>query len=85
MSLGGGGGGGMSTPYKCADQCILTYSLFEKATASVGYDFFSHPVWDKYIEWEEAKGYKTNVVRILDKLITIPLHQYARFFEKYVR
>ncbi|TPX35014.1 hypothetical protein SmJEL517_g02463 [Synchytrium microbalum] len=64
------------------DSCRM---LFERAVASVGYDFYSHSLWDKYIEWEESKGQVTNVVRILDKLIAIPLHQYARFFEKYLQ
>lgn len=62
----------------------LFYSLFERGIAAVGYDFLSHPLWDKYIAFEETHGTPVGVIAILERVIRIPLHQYARYFEKYV-
>ena len=52
------------------------------ATA-VGLDFLSHPFWDKYIEFEQGQMNSDGVFAILERVIQIPLHQYARYYEKY--
>lgn len=49
----------------------------------MGLDFLAHPFWDKYIEFEERLESKDHVFAILGRIIHIPLHQYARYFEKY--
>lgn len=49
----------------------------------VGLDFLSHPFWDKYLEFEERQERPDNVFQLLERLIHIPLHQYARYFERY--
>lgn len=49
----------------------------------VGLDFLAHPFWDKYIEFEERMDKPDNIFAILTRLILIPMHQYARYFEKY--
>ncbi|KAJ3059498.1 hypothetical protein HDU98_004506, partial [Podochytrium sp. JEL0797] len=59
-------------------------AVFERASQGVGYDFLSHPLWDKYIDYEENRQQDmSKVLAILDRVIRIPLHQYARYFEKY--
>ncbi|KAI9090990.1 putative mRNA splicing protein [Phlyctochytrium arcticum] len=58
-------------------------SLFERAADAIGLDFISHTFWDKYIEYEESKQAHGAVISILERIIHIPLHQYARYFEKY--
>jgi pre-mRNA-processing factor 39 len=56
--------------------------VFERAAAAVGYDFLSHAFWDKYVEFEESKQYYDRVLALLERIIRIPLHQFARYFEK---
>jgi pre-mRNA-processing factor 39 len=52
---------------------------------SVGLDFLSHPFWDKYIEFEERQEdpRQKRIFAILDRVIHIPMHQYARYFERF--
>jgi pre-mRNA-processing factor 39 len=49
----------------------------------VGLDFLAHPFWDKYIEYEERNEGHDNIFAILGRIIHLPLHQYARYFERY--
>ncbi|RUS20739.1 hypothetical protein BC937DRAFT_94490 [Endogone sp. FLAS-F59071] len=58
-------------------------SIFERGAAAVGLDFLSHIFWDKYLEFEEKKEAHDRIVKILERIIRIPMHQYARFFERY--
>jgi len=46
-------------------------------------DFLAHPFWDKYIEYEERLDAHDRVFQLLERIIHIPLHQYARYFERY--
>ncbi|OJJ44519.1 hypothetical protein ASPZODRAFT_153456 [Penicilliopsis zonata CBS 506.65] len=57
--------------------------LFERGANSVGLDFLAHPFWDKYIEFEERLEATDKIFAILGRIIHIPLHQYARYFERY--
>ncbi|KAF2149835.1 hypothetical protein K461DRAFT_281052 [Myriangium duriaei CBS 260.36] len=57
--------------------------LFERAADSVGLDFLAHPFWDKYLEFEERLESPDRTYAILARIIHIPLHQYARYFEQY--
>lgn len=57
--------------------------LFERGATCVGLDFLAHPFWDKYIEFEERIDAHDRVFAILSRVIHIPMHQYARYFEKY--
>lgn len=45
----------------------------------------AHPFWDKYIEFEERLEAYDKIFAILGRIIHIPLHQYARYFEHYRR
>lgn len=56
--------------------------LFQRASRLVGQDFLSHPFWDKYLEFC-AEDDQVEVVKVLEAIIRIPLHQYARYYEKY--
>ncbi|GAB1191785.1 hypothetical protein BDV32DRAFT_115864 [Aspergillus pseudonomiae] len=57
--------------------------LFERGASSVGLDFLAHPFWDKYIEFEERVEAFDKIFAILGRVIHIPMHQYARYFERY--
>ncbi|KAJ5095947.1 hypothetical protein NUU61_005303 [Penicillium alfredii] len=57
--------------------------LFERGASSVGLDFLAHPFWDKYIEFEEHVEAQEKIFGILSRIIHIPMHQYARYFERY--
>ena len=46
-------------------------------------DFLAHPFWDKYIEFEDRLEVPQRIIDILSRIIHIPMHQYARYFEKY--
>lgn len=58
-------------------------SLFERGASSVGLDFLAHPFWDKYIEYEERVEAQDKIFAILGRIIHIPMHQYARYFNRY--
>ncbi|KAN0071517.1 hypothetical protein V8E54_010113 [Elaphomyces granulatus] len=57
--------------------------LFERGASSVGLDFLAHPFWDKYVEFEERLEAIEKIFGILGRVIHIPMHQYARYFERY--
>ncbi|KAK8224760.1 hypothetical protein HDK90DRAFT_91408 [Phyllosticta capitalensis] len=57
--------------------------LFERGAACVGLDFLAHPFWDKYLEFEERLESVERIFAILQRIITIPMHQYARYFERF--
>jgi pre-mRNA-processing factor 39 len=57
--------------------------LFERGASSVGLDFLAHPFWDKYVEFEERLEAFEKIFGILGRVIHIPMHQYARYFERY--
>ncbi|KAG9286505.1 hypothetical protein G9A89_014671 [Geosiphon pyriformis] len=59
--------------------------LFERGAAYVGLDFLAHIFWDKYLEYEESKEAYDRVLKILERIIRIPMHQYAKFFDKYTQ
>ena len=61
----------------------LLSRLFERGAACVGLDFLSHPFWDKYMEFEERMEQQERIFALLSRVITIPMHQYARYFERY--
>ncbi|EON64921.1 hypothetical protein W97_04155 [Coniosporium apollinis CBS 100218] len=61
----------------------LIRELFERGANCVGLDFLAHPFWDKYVEFEERLEAQDRIFGILTRVIHIPMHQYARYFERY--
>ncbi|KAL8723703.1 MAG: hypothetical protein Q9181_007216 [Wetmoreana brouardii] len=61
----------------------LIRELFERGATCVGLDFLAHPFWDKYLEFEERVEAQDKIFAILDRVVHIPMHQYARYFERY--
>jgi pre-mRNA-processing factor 39 len=57
--------------------------LFERGASCVGLDFLAHPFWDKYLEFEDRLEAQDKIFAILDRVIKIPMHQYARYFERF--
>lgn len=49
----------------------------------MGLDFLAHPFWDKYLEFEERLEAQDKIFAILDRVVHVPMHQYARYFERY--
>lgn len=69
---------------------IVLCRLFERGTAAVGQDFLSHPIWDAYLQYEQRMSVDDPnptstppALTILDRIIHVPMHQYARYFEAY--
>ncbi|KAF5095202.1 hypothetical protein D0Z00_003239 [Geotrichum galactomycetum] len=59
--------------------------LFERGADLIGRDFLSHPFWDKYIDFEEhLDPAGERLLWLLAQIVQIPLHQYARYYEKFV-
>ncbi|KAG8416789.1 hypothetical protein J3459_013640 [Metarhizium acridum] len=48
-----------------------------------GLDFLAHPFWDKYIEYEERQEAQDRIYAIHARVIRIPMHQYARYYERF--
>lgn len=46
-------------------------------------DFLAHPFWDKYIEYEERQEAHDRIYAIHARVIRIPMHQYARYYERF--
>ena len=61
----------------------LPHRLFERAATCVGLDFLAHPFWDKYLEYEERQEAHDKISAILQRVIHIPMHQYARYYERF--
>lgn len=61
----------------------LPCPLFERGASSVGLDFLAHPFWDKYLEFEDRLEQEDKIFAILNRVIKIPMHQYARYFERF--
>ncbi|WXC55484.1 hypothetical protein SNK03_001432 [Fusarium graminearum] len=61
----------------------LVRELFERGSAFVGLDFLAHPFWDKYIEYEERQEAQDKIYAIHARIIRIPMHQYARYYERF--
>ncbi|KAK2741232.1 hypothetical protein FQN57_005694 [Myotisia sp. PD_48] len=57
--------------------------LFERGASCVGLDFLAHPFWDKYLEFEERIEATDKIFALLGTIVHIPMHQYARYFERY--
>lgn len=72
-------------PHSLVSQIGLTlwHRLFERGSVAVGLDFLAHPFWDKYVEFEERVDAHDNIFSILKRIIHIPMHQYARYFERF--
>lgn len=49
----------------------------------MGLDFLAHPFWDKYIEYEERQEAQDKIYAIHARIIRIPMHQYARYYERF--
>ena len=72
-----------SLPLSPANANPRPYRLFERGASCVGLDFLAHPFWDKYLEFEERLEAHERIFPILDRIVHIPMHQYARYFERY--
>ncbi|SCU86576.1 LAFA_0E01706g1_1 [Lachancea sp. 'fantastica'] len=56
---------------------------FQIAKDLVGYQFLSHPFWDRYIEFESNRERLDNLVAIYKTVSHIPLHQYSKYYTAY--
>lgn len=61
----------------------LIRAEFVAGINSVGLNFNSDVIWDKFIGFEEKQGHETPVFGLYLKLIRIPLYQYAAYYKKY--
>lgn len=59
----------------------------EIASSYIGNQFLSHVFWDKFIEFEKSENSDLGslvLLRIYLKIIRIPLHQYARYYQEFL-
>ncbi|KAG0041791.1 hypothetical protein BGZ83_001311, partial [Gryganskiella cystojenkinii] len=56
--------------------------LFERGADAVGMDFMPHVFWDKFIEFYEQRRDFQNLFKLMSRIIRIPIHQYARFYQQ---
>lgn len=58
--------------------------IFERATGQAGLHYLAHTLWDKYIEFEEREDDPIRLFNLYDRIIRVPLHQYAKYFAKFM-
>lgn len=49
----------------------------------MGLDFLAHPFWDKFLEFEERVEATERVFTLLGRIVQIPMHQFARYFDRF--
>ncbi|KAG0077884.1 hypothetical protein BGZ90_006371 [Linnemannia elongata] len=59
--------------------------LFERGAKCVGLDFMPHVFWEKFISFYEEKEEFSKMFQLMERVIRIPMHQYARFYQQYVQ
>ncbi|KAG0369859.1 hypothetical protein BGZ54_008597 [Gamsiella multidivaricata] len=59
--------------------------LFERGASAVGMDFMPHVFWDKFIAFYEEKEQYSKLYTLMARIIKIPMHQYARFYQQYTQ
>ncbi|ODQ77613.1 hypothetical protein BABINDRAFT_22861, partial [Babjeviella inositovora NRRL Y-12698] len=60
--------------------------MFRKAVQFNGRNFLSHPLWDKYIEFEHTRNPASDNPYLLEiylQLVRIPLYQYAQYYQSF--
>ena len=59
--------------------------LLEHAEDKVGFHFLAHDFWDIYLKWAKFRFGQNSIeyVKVLTKVIKIPLHQYAKYNEEF--
>jgi pre-mRNA-processing factor 39 len=57
--------------------------LFERGLSIVALDFASHPLWDKYIEFENSQEEFKRVADIYERILQIPLEQINSYWQRY--
>lgn len=45
-------------------------------------DFMPHVFWDKFIAFYEEKLDYSKLAKLMERVIKIPQHQYARFYQQ---
>lgn len=56
---------------------------FQIAKKFIGSGFLSHDFWDKYLEFEFNDD-KSSFMKVLLHVIRLPLHQYARYYQRFL-
>ena len=56
--------------------------LFERGAKCVGLDFMPHVFWEKFISFYEEKEEYSKMFQLMERVIRIPMHQYARFYQQ---
>ncbi|KAF8985003.1 hypothetical protein BGZ46_006293 [Entomortierella lignicola] len=59
--------------------------LLQRGADAVGLDFMPHVFWDKFIAFYEEKEEYTKLLALMERIIKIPMHQYARYYQQYAQ
>ncbi|KAJ6253538.1 pre-mRNA-processing factor 39 [Anaeramoeba flamelloides] len=71
------------------DYCVAkrdenhTRLVFQEATKTVGSNFLSHLLWNKYLEWEFSKKKPQNITKIFLQILQQPIQQLRYFWESF--
>lgn len=64
---------------------IRAHSIFERAAAAVGTDYLAHPVWDKYLAFEEEQaallGSRSHLIALYSRILTIPQRDLDKYYQ----
>lgn len=58
-------------------------SVLERGASCIGSHFLAHTFWDNYLEFEKMHGDNDSVAQLLLRIMAIPLHQYAKYFDMF--
>ncbi len=66
----------------CQDDEIIR-NLFKRGSSYIGLHYMSHLFWDVYLSFEEYRNNNNQkVFKLLNHIITIPLYDYSKYFQK---
>ena len=64
---------------------VMPNSTFERAVAAVGTDYLAHPVWDKYLAFEEEQAAlmanRSYLIALYSRVLTIPQRDLDKYYQ----
>ncbi len=67
----------------CSSENIL--NAFEQARINVGHHYYAHVIYDMYLDYLRRTNNRKLYHRLLRRIIEIPMYQYSKYFNEYLR
>lgn len=61
----------------------IARETLELGASKIGSHFLAHMFWDQYIQFETLQDNPTRIGQLLVRIMAIPLHQYAKYFDMF--